>query len=149
MTKNRTCGILLVIFGVIFAMVSFGFNSTIDSSDPGPKLFPLIGCGGMIICGIGIFFQKSAEKWPVFLEKTGWKKLGLQIALLIAYVFCIKWIGFLISTPVILFIFTTLYDMEHKVSILKRVVYSLLVTAAIYLVFVKVLLVMLPSGNLF
>lgn len=149
MTKDRTCGILLILAGIVFGAMAMQFNSTIDTSDPGPKLFPLIGCFGMVACGVGLLFQKSEEKWPVFLEMDGWKKLGIQAAILMVYVFAIKWIGFLICTPVVLYIFTTMYDREKKTSIVKRVVYSVVVTGCVWFLFVKVLLVMLPAGQLF
>jgi dolichyl-phosphate-mannose--protein O-mannosyl transferase len=108
----------------------------------------MIGVSGMIIFGVCIFFQRSVDERPRF-SKEGWIKVIISFGIFSLYVLMLKYIGYVISTLIILFIITTMFSKGKNVSITKRVIFSVIITFSIYLLFVKVLHVMLPAGVLF
>lgn len=149
MKRDRIVGLIIFVVGVIFAVMTALITTPMTKGDPGPKLFPYIGSFGLIICGVGIFLQNMDKSAKPFLEKEGWIKIGELFALFILYIIGMKYIGFLISTPIVLYIITALFAEKKKVSVLKKCIFSIVITASVYLVFEKLLLVMLPAGILF
>ena len=146
--KNKICGIFLVISGMAAWVMTLGFNVKLMEGDPGPKLFPMIGIGGMILFGVLIFFQRSDNEKSRF-SKDEWKRIFTLFGLFILYVLMLKYIGYLISTLIILYIITTIFSKGQNVNMVKRVIFTLTITLSVYVLFVKVLHVMLPGGDLF
>lgn len=94
------------IFGAIMLVLALGYILTASRiqvsfmSDPvGPRLFPYIIAGIIILCSISMILRPDPEaEWP-----TGPMLLQLFIALvaLIAYAFMIKPLGFIIPTAIV------------------------------------------------
>ena len=151
--RDQVTGLALMLIGVIVVILVMQFKKEMTAAYPGPKLFPLIAATGFLICGLGIFlegcFGKKAEK--PFLNGEGWKKVGLMFIILVAYVFLMKYLGYLIVTPFALFAFTTLIAWGGKVEskLLPRIIYSIVVTILIYLMYVTAFGMTLPTGLLF
>lgn len=148
MRRNQICGMFLVLTSVLALVLILQFKPRPIEGDPGPKLFPAIGALGMFITGIIVFFQRSGEEKPLF-SKDGWKKIIILFACFIGYVLLLKYVGYIISTLIVLFTITTIFSQGKQVSIFKRAVFTLAITLSIYVLFVKVLHVMLPMGYLF
>jgi len=147
--KEKVCGLILFAIGVIFTVMTARFKVSSLSDDPGPQLVPYIGSITLTVCGCGIFFRKSENKWEPYLSWDGWKRIGILFSLFILYVLAMKYIGYLITTPIVLFTITTMFAKGKNVSIIKRLIFTFIVTGAVYYLFVHVLHVMLPSGSLF
>lgn len=67
---------------------------------------------------------------------------------MILYVLALKYIGFLISTPVFLIAVITLLADGQKVAIWKKIVYAAVVTGLAWYVFQGMLSMSLPKGML-
>ncbi|MPM10012.1 hypothetical protein SDC9_56336 [bioreactor metagenome] len=147
--KEKVCGLLLFAIGVIFTVMTARFKVTASFGDPGPQVLPYIGSITLIVCGCGIFFRKSESKWEPYLTWNGWKKIGMMFSLFIVYVFAMKYIGYIICTPIVLFTITTMFAKGKNVSVVKRLIFTIIVSVSVYYLFVHVLHVMLPSGSLF
>jgi putative tricarboxylic transport membrane protein len=117
------------------------------ATDPGPKLFPLIAGIGLLICAICILLQKEKDEKP-FLSKKGWLLILILAGSMGAYVVCLKYVGFLICTPFLLFGTSTLFSTDKKVPVVKRLGFSLVVPVILYVIFVKALNIQLPNGIL-
>ena len=152
LTKSRLCGFLCMLIGGIAAIAAKGFAPAgLLDSDPGPSLFPLIGGIGLAICGLIIFLQNSDKSRPLSSDftKAGLLRIAKCAVLLVVYCVAIKYVGFLISTVVVIYIFCGLFTLGKTVAWWKRLIYTVLMTGIVYYVFVDILSVMLPTGKIF
>lgn len=147
-TKNKIAGIVFVIIGLAYAYMSLQLKKPTAPKDPGSTLFPLAASIGLAVCGLAMFFQTTAEDRKEFLDKQGWIQLGLIVAVLAGYILAMKYIGFVISTPVVLFIISSLFSKGLQIPLTKRLLYSALLSVIFYVVFVQLFHVMLPKGIL-
>lgn len=145
LNKNRICGLFLVLIGFIGWYMVSGFNARLIEGDPGPQLFPMISLIGMIVCGLIIFFQRVPDEEP-YLTKEGWKKTAALFGVFIVYVLLLKYFGYIISTLGVLFVITSMFSKGKNVSIVKRIIFTVIITLSVYVLFVRVLRVMLPTG---
>ena len=146
--KDHITGIVILLFGIVVLCLAMSIPVRPQIPDPGSRLFPMIGSIGMIVCGLGIILTASKEKDAPFLTVEGRVRLVKVSALLAAYVFFLKYIGFLIASPVMVYMITTLFAYEKKLAFWKKALFSVVVTLLVWLLFEKVLFVMLPSGRL-
>lgn len=147
-SKNKVTGILLTVVGILYGWMSLQLKKPKDPMDPGSSMFPLIASVGLIICGIVVFATVTeADKKP-FFTRQGWLNLLAVLLMLLVYVFGLKNVGFLIMTPLLLFGTSTMFSQGQQVGIGKRVLYSILMTAALYLFFIRIFKVALPMGVL-
>lgn len=149
--RDQITGVVLVVLGIVVAAMVTRFKVPFSVSYPGPKALPMIAVCGFIICGGGIFINstRSKEEEPIFLVKEGWIRAACSLALLAGYILGMKFVGYLISTPVICYLLTTLYAKGSNTTIKARVLYAVLLTVIIYVIYVYAFGLGLPSGELF
>jgi len=99
----------------------------------------------MILTGIIIIFQKDQKKAE---EKYDFKNTIALFCVIGLYTIMLYFLGFLIATPVLLFLSNMIIGKDRK-NLKGKVIFSFVVTAIIFLTFEKVLHVMLPSGVIF
>lgn len=151
LTKSRLCGLLCVLLGAAASAAAVRFTPRgLLASDPGPSLFPLIGGVGLAVCGIIIFLQNSDKSAPLAsdFDRAGLIRIGKCAVLLAVYFAVIKYLGFLISTAVLLFLLCGLFTLGRQVAWWKRLAFTVLTTGAVWYLFVEVLSVMLPRFDL-
>ena len=93
------------LFGLVAIVVALGFIASATQlqvsflSDPvGPKTFPLLIGSVMALCGLVMVFQPDEEpQWPV-LRTLG--TLAIAVAIMVAYAYMLKPLGFLIPTAI-------------------------------------------------
>ena len=61
----------------------------------------------------------------------------------------LKYLGFIISTPLAAFVLIYILKKEKKINLAGAAAYALILTGALYLVFVKLLSIVLPRGLFF
>lgn len=147
--QDYIVGGILIIMGLVSTMLSLQIVVKTGSTDPGSRLFPLGASLLLMLCGIGVFLTAAKSEKKTFLNAEGWKRLGLSFAIMILYVLALKYIGFLISTPVFLFAVITLLASGQKVAIWKKLIYAAVVTGLAWYVFHGTLSMSLPKGVLF
>jgi putative tricarboxylic transport membrane protein len=146
--KDRVVGIIITFLGLIVFIASMNIPINDISPDPGSRLFPLIGSTGMIIFGAGIFLNKKESEVKPFMSRDGWIRLLKVMVIFIVYVLAIKYIGYLIASFIFMFVLVKLFAYERQIPVWKNALFSVIVTASIWIVFVKFLTVSLPSGKL-
>lgn len=151
--RDQITGLVLVILGVIvFAMIS-QFETPFTPSYPGPSLLPGIGAFGLVVCGAGVFvtgcLQKGEDK--EFMPKGGWLRMGASFAALCAYVLAMKYVGYLVATPFLLYGLTTYFAKASGMAtkLWTRIVFSIVVSVAIWAMYVPLFGMTLPAGLLF
>ena len=143
LTKSRLCGLLCMLLGGAACGAAARFTPKgLLASDPGP---------GLALCGLIIFLQNS-DKSPPFasdFDRTGLIRIGECAVLLAVYFAVIGYVGFLVSTAVLLFLLCGLFALGEQVAWWKRLIFTALTTGAVWYLFVEVLSVMLPRFDLF
>ncbi len=150
LSRNQVTGILLAIVGVIVLIMVSQFTTAMTASYPGPKLLPLIAAVGLIGLGLGIFFEKDEEnKIKINLEVL--KRLGIIFGLTILYILGLKYLGFLLSSPVYIFLVTIVFTKattENKSKIWHLIVFSIVMTLLIYFLYTQAFGLRLPRGKI-
>lgn len=145
-SRDKLLAVVLFAIGLAYLVMTLSLKRFVTASrDPGPKIFPLIACIGLMICSVVIFFQKKEEAEP-FLNAKGWGKIIAALAIMTLYVVGLKYLGFLISTPPLLFGLVSLFQKGENIPIFKRLLFSVIASFVIYFVFVKMLKTILPRG---
>jgi len=112
----------------------------------GPGFFPMVLSGLMILFSVLLLFSLRKEKSePIHLFAQKNAVVFVSLLATIVYIYMITILGFLLATGIYLFGLMFYY----KVGLIKNVMISVLVTAAIHGVFTQFLMVQLPRGILF
>jgi len=144
---------------VIFALAEIAYTQTFPSlfgQSYGPELFPRIIGVGLVICGLlliirGVRQKQSASPDVRWLDPGPWFQqtrlkinLFLVMLALIAYVLFSDWLGFIITSMLILSVL--LFRLGS--SLTQSLLIASATTATLQLIFAKLLLVPLPAGLL-
>lgn len=150
LTRDRLLGFAAVLLGITVLVLSSSIKTLIQLSEPGPALFPRICGGGFIIFGAMLIFRKPKEEKP-FLDKAGWiRAASVYVALLLYVLVGLEFLGYLISTPILLFaLYMMLADKENKPNPIKMALLALVIGVFIYFFFTKAIGGALPRGRLF
>lgn len=153
MKKDTILGLVIFVLGLLFLFLTSRIPVKTFTDDPGPRVFPYLGSGILVICGIGIFlFRKKAAEGQdskPFLTKAGWKRAGIMTSLFIIYAVGLRFLGFHIATPVMVFFFYRQIAPPGKRFIGRGIIFSLATYGAVYLVFRVLLNSFLPTGIFF
>lgn len=114
----------------------------------GPELFPNLASGGLILCGIGLLLRKQKGESKPFLSRDGWKRVGKLSLTLVVYPFMLEYLGFIVASFYLLFVTVTLFDLKRTLSLRRRLIFPVLITAPAYIFFQYVLDLPLPVGEI-
>ena len=151
--RDQVTGLALVILGIVLMVLISQFKKPITAEYPGPRLMPGIAALGLIICGLGIFVkgcrQKEADKQV--MSKKGLVRMLITFAALWLYILGMQFLGFLITTPFLVFGLTWYFSKASGVSLKPWIVivFSIAVTAVIWAMYVPLFGMELPVGSLF
>ncbi len=151
--RDQIVGAALILIGIIFAYLTSQFEKPFTPEYPGPKMLPAIAVFGLVVCGAGVFVngsrQKQADK--VFVDMAGFLRIAITFVILCVYVLAMKYVGFLIASPVVLYILTTYFSKASNLptKLWARIVFSVAVSVIIYAMYVPLFGMTLPAGVLF
>jgi len=150
--RDRRVSVLVFIFAIVWLYMAkdiraiFGLDG---SADPGPRLFPYIIGILLVVTSIGKFITCNQEDESGFYENyKSWLKVGAALALLFAYCWLFPILGFAITTFAGGVLSVLLLKAEKKVSWYGPILFSGILTGSMYVLFVKVLSMILPTGSL-
>ena len=150
--KDRWLGLALILVGAFFAWQSFLLKKSNLRGDPGSSLFPLIGCGVLVVCGIILFIKPGPDGKRMKMNAEEKKRFFIIIAIYIFAVLGAWLLGILITLPIVLFIVSFLFskssrpDMPTGKRIITTLIYTVVVSVAIYLIYVVALQVTVRPG---
>ncbi|MDR1210713.1 MAG: tripartite tricarboxylate transporter TctB family protein [Spirochaetaceae bacterium] len=150
--KDRATGLIVIGAGIFFTLLSLQLPPSRMPEDIGPKVFPIIACSIMILCGTGLIIQKTdeakeGEKRKPFFSKLEWKRFLVLLGAYILYFVLLYTVGFIPATLIAMFIVSTLFSEGRKEAVWKRIVFSVIVTTFIYIAFYRGLGLRLPLGK--
>ncbi len=152
--KDRLLGIILLLISLFFFIFTMQQESPRFEGDPGPKMFPLIGCIITAVCGVLTVVHPEKKEGKTYLNKEEFRRAAKLFGLYAAFLVLIWAIGFMITAPVLLFAISYLFSFESRPDdpkgkrILRSAVYAVVVGAALYLLYVTALQTQLPKGAL-
>ncbi len=150
LSRDQITGAAVVLLGLyVFAAIS-GYSVPFTASYPGPRALPGLAAIGFVICGTGIFINgcRHHDGTP-FLTKQGWGKLLLNVLLLALYILAMKYFGYSIATPILLFILSTWYAKGYTAKLPARIIFAIAVTIIVYLAYHIAFGYNLPVGEFF
>ncbi len=148
MTRDRVTGLLALALGCVIAFFTAQLPDSTMAGDIGPRAFPYISAGVLILCGAGLLVN-GKRRSPAYYTKEQFKRLALIFGMVIAYVAAMQYLGYRIATFAGLFVLCTMFSQGKGVALWKRAVYAAVVTGVLYVVFVSVFKIPLPGGKVF
>jgi len=148
LNKNIITGVSLATLGLIIIILATQVYNPQLENDVGPKVFPYISGGGMLVCGIAIVIRKNRGERKEFLSKPEWKRLFNISLVIVLYGISQRIFGFLISTPIIMYLSMRVMG-QPRSKYIQSLGVAIGVTLAVYFLFVRFLHVMLPAGTIF
>lgn len=148
MKKGNIISSVILICLSIFILIQAKTFPKAGGNIPGPGFFPkilaifLIGLSSALII---LSYINKEDKKVVLIDKNN-SKVYLTILIITIYLILMNIVGFLISTPILLFVLILVYGMKGYI---KNVIISVFITVVIYGVFQVLLTVPLPSGIIF
>ena len=152
--KDRILGICSVLLSAWIIYITTKLNFPINKGDPGPKLFPYIGAGLILICGI-ILIIKPGKDAKAFMTKEQWKSAAIIFGIYLLFALLLWIVGFMIAVPIMLFILTLMFQAQSrpedpvKKRVIRSLIYAIIAGALIYVAYVIGLQAKLPVGLLF
>ena len=152
MRHDMVTGIVGLLTGIFFFIMTQQFRQPANLLEPGPRLLPyvaifLIGISSIALIVKGYKEREIAEK-PYF-PKGGVIKVTKSFLMLVIYAVAMTYLGFVITTPFATAAF--IYDLKgnSEVKPVSTVIISVVVTAVLYAMFVFAFQIKLPAGVLF
>lgn len=151
LNKSVAFSTFVIIFAGVFIYMATQLQSLYigTAGDVGPKFFPIAASVGLILCSIGKMITECRKAENVFLTSKGWKRVAVIFILMALYLFSINFFGYIISTPVFSALLVLSMREERKLQPITVILFSIITTAVLYLVFQRVIQVTLPAGKLF
>ncbi|MFH1125088.1 MAG: tripartite tricarboxylate transporter TctB family protein [Pseudomonadota bacterium] len=132
---------------VIFASLPYGLGGI---HSPGTGFLPFLT--GIAICALSAigFLDAALEKrkgktWENFLQGLRWHKPLITLTVLVAYVFILERLGFLLTTTLLVGFLLRVIEPQRWTVVIAG---SLLTASAMYLIFQVLLKTQLPMGIL-
>ena len=149
--RDQLTGAVLVVLGIVVFLMTTTFSIPITAAYPGPRMLPALAAFGFIVCGLGIFAESTMSKKEEkqFLAKEGWIRVIITLIVIAAYIAGMTFAGYLIVTPIILYVLTTLFAKGSQTTVKARVIFSVAVSVIIYVIYVYAFGLTLPGGMLF
>ena len=150
-SKNRIVGGVWAIVAIAYLVMAFQIPETTMEGDPGPAIFPYIAGFLMLCSSIAMMIRKPTEKeQKVWLTKEQLVRLWSLFAVMVAYVFGLSWIGYTLPTMMILIAMCYMFAKvsNANVPLWQCVVYGVVLSVVIYLLFTNLLSVPLPAGKI-
>lgn len=151
LNKDHYLSIFYFVLGVLILFFTSRIRSlfNVDTNDLGPKFFPFL-CGiGIILCSVGKFLTAAGKpQKKAFLphKKDYLRLIGLWV-LLVVYVLAVKYVGYIISSLVLMFVMTTLLADTNKLKLWQKVLFAVVMVAMTYCLFSFVIKIPLPQGK--
>lgn len=142
MSNDRTLGVAALILAAIMLAFGYGLEAPFAYEPVGPKTFPLIAAAIIALCGIILVVRGGGAVAPA---GPGVNRALLALsASLLAYALLFQPLGFLVSTTLVMVPIAAIFGARWWQGLLT----GGSIAAGSYLLFDRVLAVVLPAGVL-
>ena len=150
--KTYIMGAACILFAFWIFWETAQIPERLISNEPGPKLFPYISAGGILVFSIiSMIFdgrkEAKAEK-KQYLDAGGWKRIGVMLAEAAIFAAGMKWLGFWITSMAGMMMFIWTLKGDKKINVVFAVILSLALGTICYFGFTKGFVIPLPKGEI-
>lgn len=144
---NLIAGAFCILLSVYVIQASLHFEETLIGNDyTGPSFFPQVTSGIMILLSViliigSLFFMPRELDTP--LNPSNLKKPLVGVGLMFLYALSLEALGFIVATSILNAVLLVIFRVR-KVHMI--VLYPVLLSIAVFLVFRKFLMIELPEG---
>lgn len=138
---NSIIGLIFISFSIFWLTMINGLPEGTKLAAYGPKFFPKIITYGIIIVSIALIIQDfiSENKTTKFeYEVADVKKVLLLIALMVAYLFLMPIVGYVVTTIIALFLTLLLFGLKNKKSLILISILFPVLSNILFQTFLKV-----------
>ncbi len=150
--QNRIFSVIIFALSLFFLYETTKIVPTfagIGGTDPGSRVFPYALCIIMLICSVGKFIKsKEKDAAPFYGSRQAQKRTVIIIAALILFAPMFKYLGFWVATLCESFLLVYLMRKDNKLKWYKVLIFSVVFTVLVYLLFAVAMNVYLPKGEL-
>ncbi|MBL6929731.1 MAG: tripartite tricarboxylate transporter TctB family protein [Rhodospirillales bacterium] len=140
---DRITGTLLLLLAIAYSVAGAGFESDFISDPLGPNAFPVMLGSALGLFSLYLLFRPDPEpEWP---SLKSWKRQGAALAALIIYGIVLEFIGFIISSVVLVGFLSQMLGGNRRYMIGTGIGASIV----LYFLFNNVLGLPLPAGEIF
>lgn len=150
--RDTITGIVGLVTCVLFGILTRSIKEPANLLEPGPRLLPKVAIVLIAISSVALIVkgwkERNVDEKPYF-PKGGILKVTKSFLMLVFYAAAMTWLGFLITTPFATAAF--IYDLKGNSTVkpIPTAIISIVVTGALYVMFVFAFQVKLPAGILF
>ena len=94
--SDRVFGLVIVILALAYIASAYHLQTPFLSDPVGPKTFPYIVGGVIVISGLTVMFRPDED--PVWPGAMTFAKIGIAIVVMVAYAYALRPLGFLVPT---------------------------------------------------
>ena len=145
-------GLGVLAFSFIWLFLVFTqIDGNVGSPGNAPRTIPFfLGCC-MVILGVIFLYQYYLGYRPKIsiegIKNNEFKNIFICVVIFLSYSLLLEYLGFLISTPIILFLLSRLVLKEKNWKF--NILFPVIITGSIYFIFITLLHSTLPRGILF
>ena len=142
MTTERVAGAILVALGLAVGLEAMTFDVAFMTDPVGPKALPLLVAG--IFLASGAATVAGSRRGPALPTGPILVRMVAAVAAFLLYAAALPWLGFFLSTTLVVTVLALLY----RGPPVRAVVSAALLSAGLWLLFVRLLSLPLPVGDL-
>ena len=143
MRHDRIAGALLSLGAGLFLFEARSFETGFIADPIGPKAFPYVLGTALLVLSMWLLVRPEADaSWP---PSGFWWKWGVAAASLFVYAAILRSLGFLLSTTLLLTLFSVLLGGR----LVRSAIFGLVFSASVHFVFGRLLALALPPGSVF
>ena len=140
--RDRLPGLALVLAGVACGLEATTFDVAFLTDPVGPKALPLLVASVLVLAGAQAAVRPKIDvRWP---GPAAWWRAAAAVAAFLVYALALPWIGFFLSTALVLSALSGLFGAGIRAAVPAAAI----VSAALWLLFVQLLGLPLPIGEL-
>lgn len=140
--NDRLLGVLALCLAAFMTWAGWDIEAPFAYEPVGPRAFPMLIAGIIGLCGLRLAFKGGHAVEPAAPGVN--KRIALMMAVALGYAFLFQWLGFIVATAIMTVLVARLFDGSWVKSAIGGVVMGV----AFFLLFDKVLDVVLPTGLL-
>ena len=96
--SDRVFGLVITILALAYIASAYQLQTPFLSDPVGPKTFPYIVGGVIVISGLTVMFRPDED--PVWPGAMTFAKIGIAIVVMVAYAYALRPLGFLVPTAI-------------------------------------------------
>lgn len=149
LNTDRLLGLVLLVLGASGIWIAMQISVRTFNDDPGPKLFPMLACGILVICGLGLLPSRSTAENRLHIPPDVLARGGAMAGLMGGYSVALWLVGFHLATLAGVYAFYHVIAGPDRRVFWRGAIYAAAVTAGVHLLFAVALNAFLPRGILF